>query len=170
MKTAALSFLIFFVSVASFAQRSSKSVVFTEKDKEAFKSHLGEIASANEIAKDLYVDEKKKPAVKKMAVNRDSLYVAVDLPAAYPGGQEALGRYIAKSIARPKSAKKGDRILVKFVVERYGEISHAHIVEGAENTELSAEALRVVRSMGYWVPARIKGIEVASYNTLTITF
>jgi hypothetical protein len=35
---------------------------------------------------------------------------------------------------------------------------------------LSAEAIKVVKKMGSWNPAKIQGIEVASYYVLPIKF
>ena len=48
--------------------------------------------------------------------------------------------------------------------------SKVHVIEGAENTDLSAEAIRVVRLMNYWIPAKLQGTDVASYNTVSIGF
>ena len=59
---------------------------------------------------------------------------------------------------------------MKFLVERYGEISKVHIVESNGDTQISAEAIRVVRKMNAWNPAKIRGVEVASYYVLPVRF
>lgn len=152
------------------AQRSAKNVTFTEQDKALFQQHLPEIAMANASARDLYAEDEKTKRSKKTTINRDSVYVAVESPAVFPGGQVALAKFIGKNMIKPKTSRKNEKVVVKFVVERYGEVSKVHVIEGAENTDLSAEAIRVVRLMNYWIPAKLQGTDVASYNTVSIGF
>ena len=71
---------------------------------------------------------------------------------------------------KPKIMTKNSKVVVRFTVERYGEVSKVHVIEGAENTDLSAEAIKVVRLMTYWIPAKIQGTDVASLNTISIGY
>jgi outer membrane biosynthesis protein TonB len=45
---------------------------------------------------------------------------------------------------------------VKFLVERYGEISKVHIVESNGDPQISAEAIRVVKNES-WNPVKLEG-------------
>jgi hypothetical protein len=164
----------FLIQVSLFAQ---SKMPFSEKDKTIFKSHLKELAMANQLGEDIkaleYTDEstKKKATANKInAINRDSTYTSVEIPAVFPGGQDAMGKFLAKNLNKARLVKKNDRVLVKFTVERYGEITKVHVIDGAEKTELSAEAIRLVRLMSYWTPARIQGIDVASTNVIAISY
>jgi hypothetical protein len=64
--------------------------------------------------------------------------------------------------------------LIRFMVERYGEISKVHVLASPSDSQLSAqlsaEAIKVVKKMGSWNPAKIQGIEVASYYVLPVKF
>ena len=69
------------------AQRIAKNVSFKEQDKALFQQHLPEIAMANATAKDLFVEDEKTKRSKKTTLNRDSVYITVESPAVFPGGQ-----------------------------------------------------------------------------------
>ena len=93
----------------------------------------------------------------------------VEIPASFPDGQEGLKKFIGQNIVRPKNSR-GETVLVRFMVERYGEISKVHVLASPAAPRLSAEAIKVVKKMGSWNPAKIQGIEVASYYVLPIKF
>lgn len=90
----------------------------------------------------------------------------------YPGGKEALIEFLKKNLVYPPEAIKDGiqgTVIVKFVVQADGRITHAEVIRSV-NPLLDEEALRVVRLMGYWIPAEIEGGAVNSYYTLPIWF
>lgn len=106
---------------------------------------------------------------KNMTVDRDSTYYDVEMPASFQDGQQGLKKFIDQKIIRPKNSK-GETVLVRFMVERYGEISKIHVLASGSDPMLSAEAIKVVKKMGSWNPAKIQGVDVASYFVLPIKF
>jgi TonB family protein len=166
MKNFTLMVLLF----VAFTGKSQKSVLvpttFSAKDKAL-------IASVLEADNDLsFLEDKDKARAsrfKNMTVDRDSTYYDVELPASFPDGQDGLKKFISQNIVRPKGSK-GETVLVRFMVERYGEISKVHVLASSSDPQLSAEAIKVVKKMGSWNPAKIQGIEVASYYVLPIKF
>lgn len=156
--------LIVFVSQA---QKSSLTpTIFSAEEKDL-------IASMLEFDNIKIVPEDKEKAravrFKNMIVDRDSIYYDVETPASFPDGQEGLRKFIGQNIVHPKNSK-GETVLVRFMVERYGEISKVHVLASPADPMLSAEAIKVVKKMGSWNPAKIHGIEVASYYVLPIKF
>lgn len=156
--------LIVFVSQA---QKSSLTpTIFSAEEKDL-------IASMLEFDNIKIVPEDKEKAravrFKNMIVDRDSTYYDVETPASFPDGQEGLRKFIGQNIVHPKNSK-GETVLVRFMVERYGEISKVHVLASPADPMLSAEAIKVVKKMGSWNPAKIHGIEVASYYVLPIKF
>lgn len=100
------------------------------------------------------------------------LFSDVDKKAEFPGGQKALIKYLSENIHYPEQSRHNNVqgvVLVKFIVDSSGSISHVEIIRGV-NDELDAEAKRVVEGMPRWVPGKNKGEAVSSWYTLPITF
>lgn len=154
--------------------RAQKSVLsptsFSEKDKNLIASVLEMDMERGSIEDK---DRARANRFKNMVVDRDSTYYDVELPASFPDGQEGLKKFITQYLVKPKGSR-GETVLVRFLVERYGEISKVHVLAAANATgsdpQLSAEAIKVVKKMGSWNPGKIQGIEVASYYVLPIKF
>ena len=90
----------------------------------------------------------------------------------FPGGQELLLKYLAVNIKYPASAvkaKKEGRVIVTFIVQKDGSITHAKIVRSID-PELDAEALRVVKGMPKWTPGTQLGKPVSVKYTLPVKF
>lgn len=90
----------------------------------------------------------------------------------FPGGQELLLKYLAVNIKYPASAvkaKKQGRVIVTFIVQKDGSITHAKIVRSID-PELDAEALRVVKGMPKWTPGTQLGKPVSVKYTLPVKF
>lgn len=90
----------------------------------------------------------------------------------FPGGQELLLKYLAVNIKYPASAvkaKKQGRVIVTFIVQKDGSVTHAKIAKSID-PELDAEALRVVRGMPKWIPGTQFGKPVNVKYTLPVKF
>lgn len=90
----------------------------------------------------------------------------------FPGGETALLHYLGAKIKYPKRPRKKNimgEVLVKFVVNKQGAITDPHIVKSVDD-DLSAEALRVVRSMPKWKPGSLDGEAVSVEYNLPIRF
>ena len=90
----------------------------------------------------------------------------------FPGGVEALYKYLAENIKYPVLAKeKGTqgRVYVAFVVEKDGSVSNAKVLRGVSE-EVDAEALRVINAMPKWKPGMQKGVPVRVQYNIPIIF
>jgi protein TonB len=100
------------------------------------------------------------------------ILTTVEEPAQYPGGKSALNKYLSNNLVYPKDALKANeegRVVIQFVVEIDGSLSHIEIIEKV-SAACDQEALRVVQKMPKWNAARHQGAFVASYQTLPIVF
>ena len=140
---------------------------------------------------------KVEPPTIQNAIHDDPIFEVVEEPAQYPGGQAALMQYLAQNIRYPKiSAENGvqGRVIVQFVIEKDGSLSNFKIVRDAKpvsdgitvnaqgttaegndipkeaNGALNIEALRVLRGMPNWTPAKQRGQVVRMRYTLPVTF
>ena len=102
----------------------------------------------------------------------EEIFVAVEQPAEFPGGQAALMKWLSNNIRYPEADQQNDiqgRVVVKFVVEKDGTVAQAQIARGVDK-DLDREALRVVNKMPKWQPGKNNGVAVRSYFNLPVTF
>lgn len=109
--------------------------------------------------------EEKKPEPEK-------IFTAVEQQAQFPGGQAALMKFLNNNLKYPERAQQNDiegRVTVRFVVNADGSIEQVSIAKGVDK-DLDAEAVRVVKKMPKWQPAKNNGVTVRSYFMLPVVF
>ena len=90
----------------------------------------------------------------------------------FPGGLGVMMKYLAANIKYPASAvkaKKQGRVIVTFIVQKDGSVTHAKIAKSVD-PELDAEALRIVKGMPKWTPGTQNGKPVNVKYTLPVNF
>ena len=99
-------------------------------------------------------------------------YVPHVIKPEFPGGLEALKRYLSENIRVPKYIKSGETHLVKvrFVINKSGEIEEYKIVEKPADNFYAHETLRVLKQMPNWKPATKFGEKVRFSYGLPVVF
>lgn len=100
------------------------------------------------------------------------VYQIVEQMPKFPGGEAELFHYISKNIHYPQEAKeKGiqGRVFIGFVIEKDGSVSNIRNLRGVDS-ELDAEAIRVVESMPRWKPGMHRGEPVRVSYQIPIVF
>jgi TonB family protein len=106
-----------------------------------------------------------------LTVNETSAQSAKPYPT-YPGGEEALTKFLHSNIRYPKSAlDKGEEGSVRatFIVEYDGKVSNVLIWDGL-SIPVNEEAARVVRSMPRWNLGYKNGKRVRAQYTVMMDF
>lgn len=114
----------------------------------------------------------KEPEPEVVKHKEEEIFIAVEQPAEFPGGDVALMKWLSNNIRYPESAQQNDiqgRVIVKFVVEKDGSIGQVTIAKGVDK-DLDREAIRVVKKMPKWQAGKNNGVAVRSYFTLPVTF
>jgi len=96
----------------------------------------------------------------------------VTKPPEFPGGKEALIKWLGSNLQYPVlAAQQGLEGLVKveFTVDTTGKISNATVVQGVHEL-LDKEAVRLVKSMPDWKPGESNGVKVVSDYIVPIRF
>lgn len=96
-----------------------------------------------------------------------------DVLPSFPGGPEALRRFLETELKYPETCLEQDKtgvVVVRFVVDEGGNISEASIVKDELHCLAADEALKVVGKMPRWTPAKKNGIAVKSYFTQVFRF
>ena len=90
----------------------------------------------------------------------------------YPGGIEALKRYLLKNLRMPDAnAEPGTivKVIARFVVGADGKVNNIEIVQAADNI-YNEEVKRVISKMPDWKPGSQNHRNVAVYFNLPVNF
>ncbi|NSL90579.1 M56 family metallopeptidase [Chitinophaga sp. Mgbs1] len=101
------------------------------------------------------------------------IFTFVEQPPVFPGGEEALARYLSKNLQYPAAAvqqKAGGTVFVQFLVEADGAINAVTTVGAKKGMGLEDEAIRVVKAMPKWKPGKQNGREVTVQFNLPVRF
>ncbi len=105
-------------------------------------------------------------------VDDDRVYEGVEENASFPGGDAAYMKWLSDNIKYPSICQEQGvqgRVIVSFVVNRDGSIVDVKVVRSPDE-HLSAEAVRVVKMMPKWEPAKQGNKTVRSRFNLPIMF
>ena len=117
----------------------------------------------------------------------DTIYNVAETMPQFPGGPNALMKYLSENTKYPELAKANKiegRVYVRFVVEKDGSVTNAEVLRGIDkkgdteatevlrgiNKECDAEVLRVVSSMPKWQPGTQDGEAVRCRFTVPFIF
>jgi len=104
--------------------------------------------------------------------NGNFVYNEAEQMPKYPGGEEALMKFIAKNLVYPDVAREGKKqgtVILRFIINSYGKVDKVRVMK-ILSPECDSEALRVINLTRGWIPAENKGEPVSVYFTIPITF
>lgn len=87
----------------------------------------------------------------------------------FPGGEDAMQRWVKRNLEFPEAALGKDVVYVQFVIGLDGSVEEVRAVIGKQNA-LKEAAERTIRRMPRWKPARMNGNDVKCRLTLPIRF
>ena len=102
----------------------------------------------------------------------DRIFTAVEQNPEFPGGIQAMYKFLGENIKYPlpaSRAKVSGRVFLQFVIKTDGSISDVTVLKGI-GFGCDAEAIRVVKTMPKWTPGRQSGRPVNMKYTLPINF
>ena len=102
----------------------------------------------------------------------DEVYVFPEEYPSFPGGEEAVYKFIGNNLRYPEEARDANvtgTVIIRFVVEKDGSISNAAIAREI-GCGCGREALRVVKMMPRWNPGKQGGKPVRTEFTLPVQF
>ena len=111
----------------------------------------------------------QKPVEK---VDSDGVYLMPDQLPEFPGGIQAMMKFLSTNIKYPVEAQKkgiSGRVIVQFVIMEDGTLDQAKVIRGVDPL-LDEEALRVVKSMPKSKPGMDRGEAVKVRFTAPIMF
>jgi len=109
------------------------------------------------------VEEYKPPA---------EVFVIVEEMPSFPGGTEALFKFIYDNIEYPRDALENaieGNVVVRFCVTYQGKIEQSEVIRGI-HPSLDAEAIRIIKTLPTWNPGKQAGNPVNVWYTLRVQF
>ncbi len=106
-------------------------------------------------------------------VEEEKVFNVVEQQPEFPGGLQALMRYLKDNISYPRISRENNsqgRSVVRFVVNTDGSIQDVEVVKSSGDMYLDKEAVRVVSTMPKWSPGMQSGKAVRVYFTLPVAF
>ena len=102
----------------------------------------------------------------------DPIFDVVDQQPEFPGGNEALIKFLSDNIVYPKLAQdegSSGKVYVQFVIWKDGSVKDVNVIRGVHQS-LDNEAVRVIKMMPNWKPGIQRGKPVNTRFTLPIYF
>ena len=117
------------------------------------------------------IDAVDMDIVEEPVITEEVISFVDDMPE-FPGGEQAMMKYIGQNTKYPQKAMDAGiqgRVYVTFVVERDGQITGVKVLRGIGGG-CDEEAVRVVKSMPRWEPGKDNGKPVRVKFNLPIIF
>lgn len=117
-----------------------------------------------------YAQELKDPSP---ANEEDVVFMVVEEMPQFPGGQQALFRYLSENVKYPVIAQENGiqgRVICQFIVDKDGSITNVEVVKSGGDASLDKEAVRVIKSMPNWKPGKQRGKPVRVKYTVPVNF
>ena len=101
------------------------------------------------------------------------VFVVVESMPEFPGGQQALFKYLSENVKYPVIAQENGiqgRVICQFVVNKDGSIVDVEVVRSGGDASLDKEAVRVIKSMPKWKAGQQRGKPVRVKYTVPVSF
>jgi protein TonB len=108
---------------------------------------------------EIIIPEETGPAV--VEPEPDQVFISVEEMPQFPGGEEAMMKYIQKNVQYPameRDAGIQGTVIVYFEVNKEGSVENAKVQRGVKGgAALDREAIRVISAMPRWAPGKQNG-------------
>ena len=162
---AAIAALAFSTVEASDTLNNKGNEIVTNNEREYVENYIGyEISTATAPAT-LQQDT--------VAGEDERVFMVCEKAPEFPGGTEAMMRFLAANIKYPADAAAAGasgNVYVKFVVKADGSVSNVELMRSSGTASLDAEAIRVVGAMPKWNPGMQGGEPVNVSFVVPVAF
>jgi protein TonB len=143
----------------------------TEEELEEVKN-IGSIDQKGDTSLNVMIEDGPRGNVVVDDGGDDIVYTAVEEDAEFPGGADALRKFMQKNVIYPRKAEQMEisgRVIVYFEIDKEGKVNNIKLHKGI-NELLDAEAIRVIKLMPAWKPAKQNGRSVRVRRIFPVVF
>jgi len=151
------------------AKQITEILEIVEDDAEIEESELASIEETGEVVEISDVGN----VVVEDPVEEETIHQVVENMPEFPGGMQALMKYLQENINYPRISRENGsqgRSFIAFVVNTDGSIQDVEVMKSSSDVYLDKEAVRVVTGMPKWNPGKQNGKAVRVRFTLPVTF
>jgi periplasmic protein TonB len=112
------------------------------------------------------------PELVEDEVQEMEIFIVVEEPPRFPGGHEAINKFLVENIHYPQLARQQGiqgTVYITFVIDTVGSVKDARILRGV-HFSLDEEAIRVINAMPKWIPGKQRGKPVKVQFTMPVRF
>jgi periplasmic protein TonB len=156
------------------------------KPDDKVKETLTDVASLNDkLISDKTQDGKKDDEIPKaiekpgktgndnvnVVTEKQPEFIPVEKDPEFPGGPEALKRFLSNNLSTPSDLEDGEvkTVHIRFKVDKDGSVKNFEIITSGGNA-FDNEVVRVCKKMPRWIPALQNGVNVPVSYVLPVTF
>ncbi|MBK7212126.1 MAG: TonB family protein [Bacteroidales bacterium] len=117
-------------------------------------------------------DQTVQGVATRKSSSKSEMYSFVEETPNFPGGEEKMKEFIMKNLSYPKKALENSIqgvVYVNFEIDKKGKVGKVKVLRGI-GSDCDEEAIRVIKMMPDWIPAKSSGKAVSSLFTIPITF
>lgn len=106
------------------------------------------------------------------SLSSDSIFEVAEVMPEFPGGTQALFKFISENLKYPQNAIDGQiegRVVLQFVVDKAGKVGNIQVKRSIDPA-LDRAAIDVIRTLPDWKPGMQKGQPVNVRYTLPVSF
>ncbi|MDU1890548.1 MAG: TonB family protein [Dysgonomonas sp.] len=104
------------------------------------------------------------------ATDENTICFIPDEYASYPGGTEAMLKFIKENLRWPNTEFDFQgRVILRFLVTNEGKIDRVEVLRGID-PKVDIEAIKVINLMPDWIPGKYKGKSINTYFTIPVSF
>lgn len=120
---------------------------------------------------DFNVTGKTEKMVTTKTIDKTTPVHTAEVMPSYPGGMEALRKFLQRHLQNPGDLEPGMAVAVKikFVVGYDGKLKSFETIEDG-GAAFNEEVIRVLKKMPVWIPGKTQGENVSVYYTIPVKF
>jgi protein TonB len=130
-----------------------------------------EVQSINTNEDVLTIPTEVQPEIEEPVKEQEPYVIVQEMPV-FPGGTEALLKYIFANVIYPEICRENNvqgRVVVKFCVTASGGVDRIAVLKGVD-PELDKEVVRVIGTLPAFRPGKQAGVPVPVWFTLPVLF
>ena len=111
------------------------------------------------------------PLPVKPSVDKTTASNFAEVMPLYPGGMDALRKFLERNLITPQELEDGQHVIVKirFIVGYDGTLKGFETIQDG-GTAFNNEVVRVLKKMPQWIPGKTQGENVSVYYTIPVNF
>lgn len=144
--------------------RSGDTLTVVGIRKAGNRSNKSELVSASILSIDYVLDHDERPGY----------YFSMDEKPSFQGGDpNTFSKWVNAHLAYPENSRRAGSegtVLLRFIIEKNGEMGNIFILKSSGDYLLDAEAIRVVKSTPAWTPGYLHGTPAKVSFTFPVIF